>query len=174
MCKGPRKPIERIDHLGNVVEYESVTHAADSNNVPRKSITDYYVKKPTKYYHGFQWRYKNQDEPGTIWTDHPTLPIKCSKDGRIQFRSGRITFGFKQQGKKDDPNDVYLVIKTMGKHHRVHRLVAETFLANTDEKPTVDHIDRNPFNNHISNLRWATYSEQCFNRAPYKRKCNRK
>lgn len=42
----------------------------------------------------------------------------------------------------------------------LHRLVAETFIDNPDGKPTVDHKDGNRQNNAISNLRWASYSEQ--------------
>lgn len=43
---------------------------------------------------------------------------------------------------------------------RIHRLVAEAFIPNPDNKPTVDHIDRNPKNNTVENLRWATQEEQ--------------
>lgn len=43
---------------------------------------------------------------------------------------------------------------------RIHRLVAEAFWPNTENKPTVDHIDRKKENNHILNLKWATYAEQ--------------
>ena len=46
----------------------------------------------------------------------------------------------------------------------VSRLVATAFLPNPDNLPTVDHIDRNSTNNHVSNLRWATYHEQIMNR----------
>lgn len=42
----------------------------------------------------------------------------------------------------------------------VHRLLAEAFIPNPDDKPTVDHKDGNRLNNDLSNLRWATYSEQ--------------
>lgn len=42
----------------------------------------------------------------------------------------------------------------------IHRLVAEAFIKNPDNKPTVDHKDGNRQNNAISNLRWSTYSEQ--------------
>lgn len=41
----------------------------------------------------------------------------------------------------------------------VHRLVAMTFLENPDNKTCVDHIDCDRTNNIVSNLRWATISE---------------
>lgn len=46
------------------------------------------------------------------------------------------------------------------KKRTIHRLLAEAFIPNPDNKPTVDHIDGNRQNNSLDNLRWATYSEQ--------------
>lgn len=45
----------------------------------------------------------------------------------------------------------------------VHRLVAEAFIPNPENKPEVDHIDCNTSNAHASNLRWVTSSENSFN-----------
>ena len=41
-------------------------------------------------------------------------------------------------------------------HFLVHRLVAQTFIPNTDKLPQVNHKDENRDNNHYSNLEWCT------------------
>ena len=45
-----------------------------------------------------------------------------------------------------------------------HRLVAEVFIDNPENKLFVDHIDRDSTNNKLSNLRWATGKENANNK----------
>mgnify|MGYP003634023179 CR=1 FL=1 len=47
---------------------------------------------------------------------------------------------------------------------RVHRLLAQVFINNPNNRGMVDHEDRNKYNNCIDNLRWVTRSQNQMNR----------
>ena len=59
--------------------------------------------------------------------------------------------------------DGYLQVNLNKQGHQkiylVHRLVAQTFLPNPENKPYINHIDCNPSNNCVNNLEWCTQSE---------------
>lgn len=55
--------------------------------------------------------------------------------------------------------DGYSIVCLDGKKHRVHRLVAKTYIDNPDNKPQVNHINGVKDDNRVENLEWVTASE---------------
>lgn len=85
------------------------------------------------------------------------LNYRADTDGNIYDNNGIINDRrlFKQRG--------YWVVQLYVNNNyiikKVHRLIAETFIPNPYNKPTVNHKDGNKLNNKVTNLEWATYSE---------------
>lgn len=93
-----------------------------------------------------------------IWKAIPSLPnYEASSHGRVRnIKTGTIR---KNQLKKESGRE-YLGFK---KKILVHHLVAEAFHGKRPEGMVVDHIDRNRRNNHSSNLRYATPTQNNWN-----------
>ena len=65
----------------------------------------------------------------------------------------------------DNVGYLFIGLTNNGKQKRmsIHRLVAIHYIPNPENKPCVDHINRNKQNNNIENLRWVTQRENCSN-----------
>lgn len=88
---------------------------------------------------------------------------------RYELTNGRVKIRKrKEKILKPHPNGegypcVVLSKNSNQKTHRVHRLVAQAFIPNIDNKPCVDHINRNKLDNRVENLRWVTNQENMNN-----------
>ena len=66
----------------------------------------------------------------------------------------------------------YLAVDIGPIRYNIHQLVASKFLPSpTEENCVIDHIDRNRYNNHASNLRWVSRSVNCTNRTIVTKTC---
>lgn len=79
--------------------------------------------------------------------------------GRKQYFKGKVL-----KPQYDRYGYLYVPLNKSGKKKfKVHRLVAEAFIPNPDNKPCVDHINTNKEDNSVENLRWVTEKENSNN-----------
>jgi hypothetical protein len=103
---------------------------------------------------GYELKYENDfDLIDEIWAEHPITKIQVSTKGRFKTKYKK-TFG--SLNKKSN----YYQFN----NKQAHRLIAETFIENPENKKTVDHINGDTTNNCVDNLRWATMKEQNLNK----------
>tara|TARA_R100001086_G_scaffold163583_1_gene88243 strand:+ start:2856 stop:3332 length:477 start_codon:yes stop_codon:yes gene_type:complete len=81
----------------------------------------------------------------------------------IIFKTGKIYSKRNKRFIKIWKRNEYLGASLDTKSYSLHRLLAVHFIDNPEDKPEVDHIDRNKFNNNLDNLRWCTRSENIIN-----------
>lgn len=82
---------------------------------------------------------------------------KITEDGKVfSVRSNRF---LKLNHKKNGYVVIELNVKGIHLCYRVHRLVAEAYIPNPENKPTVNHINCCKSDNRVCNLEWATISE---------------
>jgi hypothetical protein len=101
-------------------------------------------------------------EPEVEWlqlTAHPEVESQSAYPFLIRKRArGRII--------ALSPNsDGYLRCWLDGRFLKHHRVIAEQFLPNPDNRPDIDHINHQRDDNHIENLRWVSHRSNQRNRS---------
>ena len=76
---------------------------------------------------------------------------RCGKKRELLLNGTVNVYGYRS---------VALYKNGVAKIKPVHRLVANAFILNPNNKPTVNHIDGDKLNNFVTNLEWATPKEQ--------------
>ena len=84
--------------------------------------------------------------------------------GYLVSNFGRVkTLNFNRTGKpgflKQTQCGSYNTVNIRGKVRLVHRLVAEAFIPNPENKPQVNHISCDTHDNRVDNLEWVTRDE---------------
>jgi hypothetical protein len=91
-------------------------------------------------------------------TDYPNY--KISNLGNVKNKKGNILALDITRGHYY----IKLYKNSEGKTKYIHQLLAEAFIPNPENLSLIDHIDRNPLNNSLDNLRWADKSINSLNR----------
>lgn len=93
-----------------------------------------------------------------IWLPTTEFPnhYDVSSFGRVRNKKGHI---MAQETHKTYCKRVRLWVDGKKFSKSVHRLVANAFLPNPEDKPEVNHIDGDRCNNKLSNLEWSTKEE---------------
>jgi hypothetical protein len=154
-----------------IQEFRSLTEASvwlneksNSNNVEsclagiRGSLNNNWMCK------GYIWKYndlENKNLDNEIWKEIPEN-LTCGKKNYWISNKGRFK---NNRGKIIDTNNhnQYITISFRNGNnkinHQLHRIIAQIFVSNTENKPFVNHIDGNKDNNFSNNLEWVTKSE---------------
>jgi len=115
------------------------------------------VYKKTCY--GFKWeRYEqtnleNEEWKNVIINGEENENYQVSNLGRFKNYKGIIMENYKPH------HSGYIYVRVNKEKYALHRLVALTFIENSENKPIVNHIDGNKINNCANNLEWCTIKE---------------
>ena len=102
------------------------------------------------------------------WKTIKDFPLyEVSTEGRVRSNNNPKNPKILKQNTSKRGYKTVALIKVKGSGNsqtkQVHRLVAETWIPNPDNKPCVDHKNCNPSDNNVANLRWCTTQENSNN-----------
>jgi|LauGreDrversion2_5_1035112.scaffolds.fasta_scaffold04422_2 hypothetical protein len=158
----------KVDATTNEIieQYSSIEDGARSilldgkykfNNV--RSGISMVINKRQETAYGYKWRkvqestLENEEWREIVIEGKDSEGYFVSSLGRFKNRKGVIMKDYKPH------HSGYIYLRVNIDKYALHRLVAQTFIPNPDNKPFVNHIDGNKTNNSVSNLEWVTCAE---------------
>ena len=93
-------------------------------------------------------------EDGRIWS----YPKRVNSFNGAWMKL-QLFINMKKRNKPHKQYTIFLNKNGRGKRFQVHRIVAQTFILNPENKPQINHLDGNSLNNNVSNLEWSTSTE---------------
>ncbi len=136
---------------------KTLSEIAKAHNVGLKGVTKY-----LKELYGGKIPVIQGNLEGEEWKDIDGFSrYQVSNMGRIYSKTiHRMVYGYNKNNYR-----CVSLLDDSDKYHKcaIHKLVAQLFVPNPDDKSQVDHIDSNPQNNKATNLRWVNEEEQIKN-----------
>lgn len=100
--------------------------------------------------------YENEYEVSSLGRVRSITRKTLGRWNKLKTNNGRV---LKSSQIKNGYLRVDLSKNGKSSHQLIHRLIALAFIPNEQDKPCVNHKDRNRTNNEVLNLEWVSYSE---------------
>ena len=146
----------------NLTEQDALAleHKLLSNPLPEWELVNIHKFTKVNYSVDFSTMFEyNEDSPsGLIWK------IKPFTFGRFNIQVGDKV-GSMSRTSKGKPKSWDTMIA--GVKYKIHRIIWILHYGSIDESLVIDHIDRNPFNNKINNLRLVSCEENSKNKTTF-------
>lgn len=158
----PRKVLQINNDDQIICTYDSITDAANEVNLSRTAVSKAVCGK-NQTAGGFKWKYVDENYEAKEIDLTNSKVLSHNKIYRI-FPNGLIYNTMRRAFIKPIKNaSDYCYVSIMcgdkKKNIYVHRLVAEHFIPNKNNKLQVNHINKIRYDNRVENLEWVTASE---------------
>ena len=161
LIKRLTRKVQQYDQEGNLIKtFNSIKEASKETGIDDSSIGR--ACRINSKSGGFIWKYANDEIYQKGEPPSNSRPIKnypnysVTKDGKVYSHTKGI---YRKFDEVDGYERVQLTYKKKQQSFLVQRLVAEAFIPNPDNKPQVNHKNKNIKDNRVENLEWATGPE---------------